>query len=139
MSPVVAGSRSTTPGLSLPPALQHQHGLQGGRRASKRISLNNIGNTLEVGENLKDVVSFCEFKQSLRAARVAQQFCMCWNFSITVLESFLINNDFLSEKVPSGASILSSFCHHVFLLNSLAWWCKKQFLDVVDLGSIWSS
>jgi len=110
--------------------------------ASKRISLNNDDDTLEVGENLKDVVSFHEFKQSLRAARVAQQFCMWWNFSITALESFLINNDFLSEKVPRGArgvSILSSFCDHVFLLNSLAWRGKKPFLDVVDLGSVWSS
>jgi hypothetical protein len=88
------------------------------------------------------VVSFYEFKQSLRAARVAQQFCMWWNFSITALETFLINNDFLSEKVPSGArgvSILSSFCHHVVLLISLAWCCKKPFLGMVDLGSIWSS
>jgi hypothetical protein len=88
------------------------------------------------------VVSFYEFKQSLRAARVAQQFCMWWNFSITALDSFLINNNFLSEKVPSGArgvSILSSFCHHIFLLNSLAWCCKKPFLGAVDLGSIWSS
>jgi hypothetical protein len=33
--------------------------------ASKRISLNNDNDMLEVGENLKDVVSFHEFKQSL--------------------------------------------------------------------------
>jgi hypothetical protein len=67
---------------------------------------------------------------------------MLWNFSITALESFLINNDFLSEKVPCGTrgiSILSSFCDHVFLLNSLAWRGKKPFLGVVDLGSVWSS
>jgi hypothetical protein len=53
---------------------------------------------------------------------------MWWNFSITALESFLINNDFLSEKVPCGTrgiSILSSFCDHFFLLNSLAWRGKK--------------
>ncbi len=66
---------------------------------------------------------------------------MWWNFSITALESFLINNDFLSEKVPRGArgvSILSS-CDQIFLLNSLAWRGKKHFLGVVDLGSVWSS
>jgi hypothetical protein len=66
---------------------------------------------------------------------------MWWNFSITALESFLIN-DFLSENVPRGArgiSILSSFCGHVFLLNSLAWLGKKPLLGVVDLGSVWSS
>jgi hypothetical protein len=56
---------------------------------------------------------------------------------MTALESFLINNDFLSEKVPQGArgvSILIS-CDHVFLLNSLAWRGKKPFLGVVDLGA----
>jgi hypothetical protein len=41
---------------------------------SKRISLTINEDMLEVGENLKDVTSFHEFKQSLRAARIAQQF-----------------------------------------------------------------
>jgi hypothetical protein len=110
--------------------------------ASKRISLNDADDTLEVGENLKDVASFFEFQQSLRAARVAQQFCMWWNFSITALESYLINNNFMSEKVQRntrGVGTLSAFCDHVFLLNSLAWRARKPFLDVVDLGSVWAS
>jgi len=110
--------------------------------AAKRISLTNNEDTLEVGENLKDVASFREFKQSLRAARIAQQFSQPWNFSITSLESFLINSDFLADKVspnPRGISALSAFCNHVFLLNSQNWRAKKDFLDVVDLVSVWAA
>jgi hypothetical protein len=110
--------------------------------AAKRISLTDNEDMLEVGENLKDVTSFHEFKQSLRAARIAQQFTQPWNMSITALESFLINTNFLADKVianAKGVSILSAFCNHVFLLNSQNWRSKKDFLDVVDLVSVWAA
>jgi hypothetical protein len=110
--------------------------------AAKRISLTDNEDMLEVGENLKDVTSFHEFKQSLRAARIAQQFTQPWNMSITALESFLINTNFLADKVVAnakGVSILSAFCNHVFLLNSQNWRSKKDFLDVVDLVSVWAA
>jgi hypothetical protein len=62
--------------------------------------------------------------------------------SITALKSFLINTNFLADKVVAnskGVSILSAICNHFFLLNSQNWHSKKDFLDVVDLVSVWAA
>jgi hypothetical protein len=109
--------------------------------AAKHISLTDNQDMLEVCKNLKDVASVHEFKQTLRAAMNAQQFTQSWNMSMTALESFLININFLADKVgvTKGVSILSAFCNHVFLLNSQNWRSKTDFLDVVDLISVWAA
>jgi hypothetical protein len=109
--------------------------------AAKHISLTNNQDMLEVCENLKDVTSVHEFKQTLRAAMIAQQFTQSWNMSMTALESFLINTNFLAEKMGAdskGVSILSAFFNHV-LFNSQNWRSKKDFLDVADLISVWAA
>jgi hypothetical protein len=111
--------------------------------ASRRITLAGDGaDSLEVGENLKDVVSFNEFKLSLRTARVAQTICQPWNFSILALENFLLNNNFMGREVnpnTEGVATLSNFCDHVFFLNAEKYRSQKPFLDTVELGSVWAT
>ncbi len=111
--------------------------------ASRRITLAGDGaDSLEVGENMKDVVSFNEFKLSLRTARVAQSICQPWNFSILALENFLLNNNFMGREInpnTEGVATLSNFCDHVFFLNAEKYRSQKPFLDTVELGSVWAT
>jgi hypothetical protein len=110
--------------------------------ATKRISLNSSEDSLEVGDSMKDVLSYSEFKQSLRAARTALHFCLPWNFSIAALEGFLINNHFMQREVGTNSqsiALLSAFCDHVFMLNAERWRARKPFLDVIELGSVWAA
>ncbi len=110
--------------------------------ASKRISLTGGEEALEVGDSMKDVASFQDFKHSLRAARMAMQFIYPWNFSLAALENFMLNSNFLAKDVGPGSaaiSILSAFCDHVFLLNAERWRARKEFLDIIELGSVWAT
>jgi hypothetical protein len=110
--------------------------------ATKRISLNSSEDSLEVGDSLKDVLSYSEFKQSLRAAKKALHFCLPWNFSIAALEGFLINHHFMQKEVGTNSqsiALFSAFCDHMFMLNAERWRARKPFLDVIELGSVWAA
>ncbi len=110
--------------------------------ASRRISLADGEDALEVGDSLRDIASFNEFRHSLRAARTAMQFVYPWNFSLVALENFMLNSNFLAKDVGTGApavAILASFCDHVFLINAERWRARKPFLDIIELGSVWAT
>ena len=109
--------------------------------ATRRISLANNEDTLEVGDSLKEVCDLQEFQRALRAAREAMAFALPWNHSVAALEGFLASSNFLAKPLggkTNRVSILTNFVDHVFALNGDRWRNKQGFLTVLELSSLWS-
>ena len=109
--------------------------------ATRRISLANNEDTLEVGDSLKEVCDLQEFQRALRAAREAMAFTLPWNHSVAALEGFLASSNFLAKPLggkTNRVSILTNFVDHVFALNGDRWRNKQGFLTVLELSSLWS-
>jgi hypothetical protein len=110
--------------------------------ADKRITLGSEDDTFEVRESLKEAASVMAFQTSMRVMREAARLCMPWNSSIAALESYLINNEWLSKDIGTGQAavrILSEFTDHIFAVNAGRWRTWRAFLDPTELGSVWTS
>ena len=109
--------------------------------ATRRISLANNEDTLEVGDSMKEVCDLQEFQRALRAAREAMAFALPWNHSIAALEGYLASSNFMAKPLGGGANrvnVLTNFVDHVFAMNGDRWRNRQGFLTVLELGSLWS-
>jgi len=108
--------------------------------AAKRFAINDEDDCLEVGESMRDIQEFGEFKEAIRALREAMVVVMPTNRSISAIEGFLVASNYCQEDLGAygnGAAILTKFVDHVLNLNAEAWRNKQPFLTATDLVTTW--
>jgi hypothetical protein len=109
--------------------------------SSKRISIED-GDSLNIGESLRDVADMDAFRCALNTAREAMASALPWNRSISALAGFFVNNNYCAADLgnnPKKATILADFCDYVFSRNALNWENFQPFLSTDDLAHTWAA
>jgi hypothetical protein len=96
---------------------------------------------ITIHDTMKNIAELGELKMALRTLREAASLALPWNKSFSVLEGFLMTNEFFEKELEGRkkAMILTAFVDHVLKLNASHWIQELPFLSGGDLLATWSS
>jgi hypothetical protein len=121
--------------------LFHMANVSSSALPTKRISLED-GDSLNIGENLRDIADMEALRAALNAAREAMASALPWNRSISALFGFFTNSNWCAADLssnPKRAAILAEFCDYVFARNALNWENSQPFLSTDELAHTWAA
>jgi len=113
----------------------------------KMFSIINCGRKVQTkggegDDNLTEVAETGEFKVALRVLREASAMVNPWNKSISAIEGFMFQNNFMAkdlEGVEKQGLLLSQFVDYVLRENSNRWNGQENFLSIEELKGAWES
>ena len=113
----------------------------------KMFSINNCGRKAmnksgDLEDNLVEVVELGEFKVALRVLREAMGFVNPWNKSISAIEGFMIQNNYMSrdlEGLEKQAMLLTQFVDYILRENSNRWRGLEGFMTIDEQKGAWDS
>lgn len=92
-----------------------------------------------IKESLKELSDMSELKTAIQNLKLAVQMVRPWDFSVTVLERFLVANDYLDSQLSNvkKAPAVAAFVDHVLQANAKNWTQSKPFLEIPALKALW--
>jgi len=110
--------------------------------SSRRLTLVEGDNSVDINESFRDVMQMEDFKQSVHTMMKAMSLTMPWNYTVSALESFLFGSTNCAERTaswPNRAKELADFVDHVLHTNSKRWVTRQHFLDAVQLRPVFEA
>jgi len=110
--------------------------------SSRRITLADNDQAVDINESLRDLVHMADFKAALSVAFRAFSIVLPWNYSVAAIFGFMENSNYCAEKTqhwPDRAAELTAFVDYVFHSNSRRWVSEQPFLTSTDLRPIFES
>jgi len=106
-----------------------------------KVSLIDGGESLEIGDPMKEISGMPEFKLALRTMNAAMKRAQPWNYSIEALVHFLENTNYLERDITSGnqASVLTKFVNYILGANAHRWRTETPFFTTRELGQEWGT
>jgi predicted DNA-binding protein len=94
---------------------------------------------LVIKESLKELTEMSELKTAFRNLKIAAQIVRPWDYSLLVIESFLISTEYLDAQLTGikKAPVLSGFLDHLLRVNASNWLQGKPFMDMTSIKSLW--
>jgi len=108
--------------------------------ATKRLTLADGDRSVNIGDNMREVVDLNEMKLAVRAMCRAVQLIMWWNSSYNAIDGFLHNSNYAFTELngrSNRAAILSDFINYILGLNAAAWVQKEDFRTSGEIKTIW--
>jgi hypothetical protein len=99
--------------------------------ATRRLSLADGSQAVNIGENLKEVTDLAELKLAVRTMCRAAQLILPWNMAYNAIDGFLHSSNYGMAGLngrANRATILTEFINYVLGLNAAAWIQKEDFL-----------
>jgi hypothetical protein len=110
--------------------------------SSRKISLEDNDNAINVGESLKEISDMEAFKSALNTLREAMASALPWNRSVGAICGFLSNTNYCATDLAQNskkAVILTEFVDYALSRNALNWENGQPFLSADDLSHTWST
>lgn len=108
--------------------------------ATKRLSLADGSQAVNIGENLKEVTDLAELRLAVRTMCRAAQLILPWNMAYNAIDGFLHSSNYGMAELngrANRATILTEFINYVLGLNAAAWIQKEDFLTSGEIKNIW--
>ena len=98
--------------------------------------------TLSMGDSMRDITDFEDFKNCLSAARAAIGCVHPWTKSVEAIEGFMRNSSYCAQELSgrsNRAALLTGFVNYIFGRNAFAWKSKGMFLTADELRPVWKA
>ncbi len=92
--------------------------------ATRRLSLADGSQAVNIGENLKEVTDLAELKLAVRTMCRAAQLILPWNMAYNAIDGFLHSSNYGMAELngrANRATIQTEFIYYVLGLNAAAW------------------
>jgi hypothetical protein len=122
--------------------LFHMPNVSSNALAGRKISLEDSGESISVGESLKEIADMEALRSALNTLREAMSSALPWNRSISAICGFMNNTNFCAAELATNkqrAAILGEFIDYCLSRNSLNWENKQPFLSTDDLAHTWAA
>jgi hypothetical protein len=110
--------------------------------SSKKISLEDNDNAINVGDSFNEISDMEAFKSALNTLREAMASALPWNRSVGAICGFLSNTNYCAVDLAQNskkAVILTEFVDYALSRNALNWENGQPFLSADDLSHTWST
>jgi len=112
--------------------------------SSRRITLAENDQAVDINESLRDLVHMADFKAALGVVTKAMTIVLHWNHSVSAIHGFMENSNYCHDRTRSWpdrerASELTAFVDHIFHTNSRKWVAKQHFLSAPELRTAFES
>jgi hypothetical protein len=122
--------------------LFHMPNVSSSSLASRKISLEDSGDSISVGDSLKEIADMEALRSALNTLREAMHSALPWNRSVSALCGFMNNTNFCAAELANNkqrAAILNEFLDYCLNRNALNWENKQPFLSADDLAHTWAA
>jgi hypothetical protein len=122
--------------------LFHMPNVSSSNLSARKISLEDSGESINVGDSLRDIADMEAFRSALNTLREAMATALPWNRSVSAICGFMSNTNFCSADLLHSnkrAAILTEFTDYVLGRNALNWENRQPFLSADDLSHTWAA
>jgi hypothetical protein len=103
---------------------------------TKRLTLAGCESVIDVNDNLREILSLEDYKNTLHTLSKAMHLALPWNHSVNAIEDFMHATNFCTKELALFSirpHLLATFTDHVLNGNSKCWVNKQQYLGAADL------
>jgi hypothetical protein len=122
--------------------LFHMPNVSSNSLSGRKISLEDSGESISVGESLKEIADMEALRSALNTLREAMQSALPWNRSVSAICGFMNNTSFCTADLANNkqrAAILGEYIDYCLSRNALNWENKQPFLSTDELAHTWAA